>query len=69
MTIRSLLEHVGAVRPGQRIYVDGREVDPPSRWSLIQEWMICSGCIRLKISPVHWILRLSGLCDGKGTWS
>lgn len=31
MTVRSLLEHVGAVEPGQRIWVDGREVDRPSR--------------------------------------
>ncbi len=29
MTIRSLLEHVEAIEPGQRIYVDGVEVDPP----------------------------------------
>lgn len=29
MTIRSLLEHVGAVKRGQRIFVNGREVDRP----------------------------------------
>lgn len=29
MTIRSLLEYVGAVERGQRIFVEGREVDKP----------------------------------------
>lgn len=29
VTIRSLLEHVGAVERGQRITVNGREVDRP----------------------------------------
>jgi hypothetical protein len=27
---------------------------------------VCPGCIRLKISPVHWFLRAVGLCDGRG---
>lgn len=26
--------------------------------------MMCMACLRLKISPVHWIVRLLGLCPG-----
>jgi repressor of nif and glnA expression len=51
MTIRSLLEHVGAIERGQRIFVGDKEVDRPSwfdrlhfRISKIRdrmyEWMI-----------------------------
>ncbi len=29
--------------------------------------LVCPGCMRLKISPAHWALRLIGWCDGRGT--
>lgn len=29
------------------------------------EWMICPGCIRFRFSPIHFCLRVIGICDGR----
>lgn len=29
----------------------------------------CPGCIRWRFSPVHRLLRILGVCDGKGSWT
>jgi hypothetical protein len=34
---------------------------------MMKDSWVCPGCIRLKTSPVHWIFRVIGLCDGRGT--
>lgn len=32
-----------------------------------RDWLVCPGCMRLKVSPAHWALRMIGWCDGRGT--
>lgn len=32
---------------------------------MIREWMICSSCWHIRFLPLHWLLRLSGLCPGE----
>jgi len=34
----------------------------------MREHMICPACWRFRWSPLHWFVRLAGLCDGKGSW-
>lgn len=29
------------------------------------EVLFCPGCLRCRLSPIHWYLRLAGYCDGK----
>lgn len=66
-----------AIKGMERQYPGVRDVHQVGGWieqelpieekrSVIKEWMLCDGCGRLKISPLHWWLRVTGWCTKEG---